>query len=145
MSGSSPPGNVTFFDGATALGSSALNGSFQATFSLNNLAIGTHAITAQYGGSNLHAASTSAALVQQIALSFYAGWAAGGSQGLTTGVNDSPSADPDGDGISNLLEFALGGASMASSQTSLAIGSSITTAVISPKQAPPKSWSMAAI
>ena len=78
MSGSSPPGNVTFFDGETALGSSALNGSFQATFSLNNLAIGTHAITAQYGESNLHAASTSAALVQQIALSSYAGWAAKG-------------------------------------------------------------------
>ena len=31
-------------------------------------------------------------------------------------MNDSPSADPDGDGISNLMEFALGGAPMVSSQ-----------------------------
>ena len=115
VAGGSPAGNVTFFDGATALGSSVLNGSFQATFSLTNLAIGTHLITAQYGGSSIHAASTSSALNQQIALSPYAAWADGGAQGLTAGVNDSPAADPDGDGISNLMEFALGGAPMVSS------------------------------
>ena len=31
-------------------------------------------------------------------------------------MNDSPTADPNGDGISNLMEFALGGAPMVSSQ-----------------------------
>jgi hypothetical protein len=46
-------------------------------------------------------------------------WTSNGAQGLTPGVNDSPTADPDGDGISNLMEFALGGAPMASSQTIL--------------------------
>ena len=30
-------------------------------------------------------------------------------QGLTTGVNDGATQDPDGDGVVNLLEFALGG------------------------------------
>jgi autotransporter-associated beta strand protein len=52
---------------------------------------------------------------QVIELTGYETWATNGTQGLTLGVNDSPSADPDGDGISNLMEFALGGAPMASS------------------------------
>jgi hypothetical protein len=36
-------------------------------------------------------------------------WAADPAQGLTIGVNDGPRDDPEGDGIANLLEFALGG------------------------------------
>lgn len=39
--------------------------------------------------------------------SAYATWAS--AQGLTTGVNDGSNQDPDGDGLSNALEFALGG------------------------------------
>jgi hypothetical protein len=46
----------------------------------------------------------------------YETWSTKGAQGLTLDVNDSPTADPDGDGISNLMEFALGGAPMVSSQ-----------------------------
>lgn len=37
----------------------------------------------------------------------YAGWAS--AKGLTAGVNDGLNQDPDGDGISNLLEYVLGG------------------------------------
>ena len=58
VTGGSPTGSVIFFDGATVLGSSALKGSFQATFSSTNLALGTHLITAQDGRSTVHAAST---------------------------------------------------------------------------------------
>jgi hypothetical protein len=43
-------------------------------------------------------------------------WAADPAQGLTSEVNDGPLDDPDFDGFSNLLEFALGGEPMVSSQ-----------------------------
>jgi len=49
----------------------------------------------------------------------YATWAADPAQGLTAGVNDGPIDDPDHDGISNLLEFALGGKPMVGSQAIL--------------------------
>jgi hypothetical protein len=49
----------------------------------------------------------------------YGAWAANPAQGLTAGVNDGPMDDPDHDGISNVLEFVLGGAPMVSSQTIL--------------------------
>ena len=51
--------------------------------------------------------------------SAYNTWATNSAQGLTAGVNDSPTADPDADGISNLLEFALSGNPTASSQVVL--------------------------
>jgi hypothetical protein len=48
----------------------------------------------------------------------YGAWASSATQGLTVG-NDGPLDDPDRDGISNVLEFVLGGAPMVSSQTIL--------------------------
>ena len=48
-------------------------------------------------------------------------WAADSTHGLTVGVNDGPLNDPDHDGISNLLEFALGGEPMISSQAILPV------------------------
>ena len=51
--------------------------------------------------------------------SAYGAWASDPEQGLTTGVNDGPLDDPDHDGISNLLEFEIGGGPMAPSNTIL--------------------------
>ena len=113
--GGAPTGNVTFYDGAAALGTSALNGSFQATFGSSNLMAGTHSITAQYAGDAIHAASTSTALSQVIVLPPFEAWAAAPAQGLTVGVNNGPLDDPERDGITNLMEFTLGGAPMNSS------------------------------
>ena len=48
----------------------------------------------------------------------YATWASNSVLGLNSG-NNGPMADPDQDGISNMLEFALGGLPMASTQTIL--------------------------
>lgn len=46
-----PTGTVTFKEGATILGASALNGLGQATLSTTQLGVGSHTITAFYGGS----------------------------------------------------------------------------------------------
>ncbi len=66
VTGTAPTGNVAFHTGTTLLGSSALNGSFQAGFTTSSLAIGSHSITAKYAGNATNAASTSAALAIQI-------------------------------------------------------------------------------
>jgi hypothetical protein len=61
-----PTGTVTFRDGATVLGTVALNGSGQATFTTSSLAIGTHPITATYSGDANFTGSTSATLNQAV-------------------------------------------------------------------------------
>jgi hypothetical protein len=80
------------------------------------LAAGTHSITATYAGDATNPTSASTELSQVIVLPGYETWSTSGTQGLTLGVNDSPLDDPDYDGFSNLMEFALGGAPMVSSQ-----------------------------
>lgn len=61
-----PTGNVIFLDGATTLGTAALNANGTATVTLSNLAVGTHAITVAYAGDGNFLASTSTALSQVI-------------------------------------------------------------------------------
>ncbi len=61
-----PTGNVSFFDGATPLGTVALNGSGQATLSTSALTLGAHTITVQYAGDANFLASTSLGLTQNI-------------------------------------------------------------------------------
>ncbi len=61
-----PTGTVTFFDGSTRLGSTTLNSSGQASFTTSSLTLGTHGITAQYGGDTNFTGSTSALLSQVI-------------------------------------------------------------------------------
>jgi hypothetical protein len=64
--GLAPTGSVTFKDGSTTLGSGTLNGSGNATFSTSALAVGTHSITAAFGGNSTDAASTSTVLSQKV-------------------------------------------------------------------------------
>ncbi len=45
----------------------------------------------------------------------YSAWSSDLANGLTAGVNDGATQDPDNDGVSNLLEFVLGGNPMVSS------------------------------
>jgi Bacterial Ig-like domain (group 3) len=56
-----PTGTVTFYDGTTSLGTGTLS-SGMATYSTSSLAVGTHSITANYGGDMSNAASTSSAV-----------------------------------------------------------------------------------
>jgi hypothetical protein len=71
--GANPPtGTVTFFDGATQLGTASLNGSGNASLTISTLAtLGQHSITAVYSGDSSNATSTSPALaVTVIAATF---------------------------------------------------------------------------
>ena len=119
VTGSIPTGNVSFYNGASLLGTSALNGIFQASITTSSLPAGSYSITATYAGNSNNATSTSTTLNQVIAPPSYNSWAADPAQGLTAGLNNGPADDPDYDGITNLLEFALGGAPMISSRTIL--------------------------
>jgi large repetitive protein len=68
-----PTGTVTFNDGTTAIGTGTLNtvGGLQvATFATSTLTVGTHSITAVYGGDANNAGSTSSVLSQVIAPTF---------------------------------------------------------------------------
>jgi len=60
--GGVPSGTVSFHDGATLLGTMALNATGQASLTTSSLALGAHSITAAYGGGASFAASSSAAL-----------------------------------------------------------------------------------
>jgi hypothetical protein len=62
---STPTGTVTFYDGQTSLGTGTLSSS-SATYSTSGLAVGTHSITASYGGDASNAASTSSTVTVTI-------------------------------------------------------------------------------
>ena len=61
-----PTGTVSFLDGATTLGSSALNAGGVATLSLSNLSVGAHSITAQDNGSSTYTGSVSDVVTQTV-------------------------------------------------------------------------------
>jgi hypothetical protein len=72
----------------------------------------TYTVTAQDGSTQAYTVTVTQAP------SPFSVWAADPVQGLTAGVNDGPLDDPDFDGFPNLLEFALGGEPLVSSQRS---------------------------
>jgi hypothetical protein len=61
-----PTGTVSFYDGTTLLGTSALNGAQTATLSISTLAVGTHNVTAVYSGDTANNTSTSAVLPEVV-------------------------------------------------------------------------------
>ncbi|WP_342728508.1 Ig-like domain repeat protein [Bradyrhizobium sp. B097] len=64
--GGTPAGTVTFKDGAAVIGSATLGGGGVATLTISSLTLGSHSITAVYGGSAAFVTSTSAALIQAV-------------------------------------------------------------------------------
>jgi hypothetical protein len=61
-----PSGTVTFYDGTKQLGSSSLNSGGVAAISTSALKVGTHSISAVYGGDSTFASSTSNVLSQVV-------------------------------------------------------------------------------
>lgn len=79
VSGFSPAGSVQFFDGATSLGTVAVNAGL-AVLSINTMAVRGHTITASYSGDANNQASTSPA----VALTVTAGQVGGGDADIPT-------------------------------------------------------------
>src|SRR5262249_18526255 len=63
-----PTGVVTFMDGNTVIGTGNVDATGKATLTISSLALGSHSITAVYGGDAKFAGSTSAALAEQVQL-----------------------------------------------------------------------------
>ena len=61
-----PTGTITFYDGLTDLGTGTLNGSGVATYSTTALSVGSHSITASYGGDTNFLTSVSSATTQTV-------------------------------------------------------------------------------
>ena len=61
-----PSGTVTFKDGAAAIGTGTLDGSGVAIFTFSTFDVGTHTITAEYGGDSNYNGSTSSSLTQVV-------------------------------------------------------------------------------
>ena len=67
-----------------------------------------HSVTFTPGDSiNYQTATTSVSVTVNPAQTNFALWASEAAQGLTNGINNTPMDDPDHDGISNLMEYAL--------------------------------------
>jgi streptogramin lyase len=80
---------VTFMDGYTTLGTATLNSADQATFTTSTLAVGSHTITAVYGGDSFFLAS-SASLTQTVNRDF-----------TTTTLTVTPAAAP------KIIEYSM--------------------------------------
>jgi hypothetical protein len=63
-----PTGTVTFYDGATAIGSPVTVSNSTASLQTSSLAVGAHTITAVYSGDSNNAKSTSIAITEVMAL-----------------------------------------------------------------------------
>jgi Bacterial Ig-like domain (group 3) len=106
-----PTGTVTFYDGTASLGAGTLSSGI-ATYSASSLAVGTHSLTAAYGGDLSNAASTSSAVTItitaiatdfSIALSPTSGTASQGSTATST-ITITPAG-----GFNQSVSFACSG------------------------------------
>jgi hypothetical protein len=141
-----PTGTISFFDGATLLGTGTLSGG-TATMTTSALAVGSHALTAVYGGDPNFAGSTSPVDTQTVAqagtttalISAPDPSSFGAAKTLTATVTAAPPGGgiPTGtaaffDGATLLGTGTLDGSGVATFTTSaLAVGSHALTAVYS--------------
>ncbi|HVJ90749.1 MAG TPA: Ig-like domain-containing protein [Labilithrix sp.] len=86
--GGPPTGTVTFNDGANALGAGAVDASGVATFTTSALTVGSHDITATYGGNQNYDPATSGTLNQTVVAAT-----------TTTSVVSSSSSSVTGQGV----------------------------------------------
>jgi hypothetical protein len=143
-----PAGVVTFYDSATVIGQGTLNASGHATFTTSSLSLGQHSLSAVYAATAGYYGSTSAAVIQVVALAVSATTltagpnpaAPGQTVTMTATVAGSGSATagagtPTGavtffDGTTQIGSAAVNSAGQASYSTlGLALGTHMLTAV----------------
>jgi predicted secreted protein len=136
-------GTVTFLDGGTSLGSATLNARGTATVSVSTLAVGTHALTAVYGGDAKDVASTSPVLSQvvQIATSTTALISSVNPSSFGGSVTFTASVATNGGAVTGTVTFSDGSAVLGTatlsagtavfSTSTLALGAHAITAVYS--------------
>jgi hypothetical protein len=135
----SPTGYVTFYDGSNSLGSCNLSSNGSCSFSIGNLGIGNHNITAVYNGDDNNDGCNSGAVTQTVnavstitALSSSIGTSVFG-QSVTFTANVTPNAATGTvtfkDGTKTLGTGTLSGGSASLSINNLAVGSHNITAV----------------
>ncbi len=138
--GGSATGTVTFFDGATSLGSASVSAN-AAQLSLATLTAGAHSITAKYNGDANFSANTSATITQTVnqgstattVVSNLNPSAFAQSATFTASVQSSAGGSPTGtvtffDGGSSLGSLNLSGASAQLTGSSLSVASHSITA-----------------
>ena len=85
----------------------AISGATSATYTIASVASGDAGTYKVVATNPVGSATSDVATITIGSASPYVTWAS--SQGLSTGVNDGATQDPDNDGVANLVEFALGG------------------------------------
>lgn len=119
VSPSAATGTIVFYDSSTELGSTELS-SGEAALSISALAVGTHSITAVYGGSSSYATSTSSAVSVVIVTS-------GESWNISTGANSADLVE--NTSFAYTIAVDIGSLSVTSDSSDLTIdgGSSVAT------------------
>ena len=136
-----PTGTITFYDGATSLGTGTLNGFGTATLSVSTLSVGSHSITASYAATSGFLASTSTAVTLVInapattttALSASPNPASAGANVVLTASTTAASGTPAGtitfyDGITSLGTASLSGGTTTLTVNTLTLGTHSLTA-----------------
>lgn len=118
--GGTPSGVVTWWDGTTELGSFALSGN-SASLTTSSLPLGSHSITANYGGDIAFAASTSAVLLQQVKGS--AGSGASAASTTSTSLTSSPNPSSPGQPVTFTATVTANGAGIPSGSVTFEDGS----------------------
>ncbi|WP_197034863.1 Ig-like domain repeat protein [Herbaspirillum sp. RV1423] len=122
-------GTVTFKDGATTLGSGTLSGA-AASFSISSLGVGTHTITAVYGGDANYASATSSLLTVVVAQAAPSVALSASSTSTTYGNTVTLTAAlTGGAGISGTVTFKDGATTLGSSTVSGAVASFATSSL----------------
>jgi len=148
VSGPAPSGTVTFLDGTQPIGTAAINGQ-TAAIAVSTLGLGTHSITANYGGNAFYAGAASpiaAVTVEDFALTLVNPSVTivhGGTATFTLNVMAMNAA-----GMASTVNLAVTGAPIGSEVTftpaSVAAGSGTTpvTLVIQTPNYPSGPWQM---